>query len=118
MTDTTWHSVIAAMIAAFGSNFQATSLGFGMGLDLTVPDSEESLLLDLLRKFESVELLSCPFDWRVFTILQRTVTPSTVSLFEDSEAETERGLRQLCSSLRKLKPRSQLMSTIRKSFRT
>lgn len=57
MTDTTWHSFIAAIIAAFGSNFQeATSLEFGMGLDLTVSDSEESLLLGLLRKSESAEL--------------------------------------------------------------
>ena len=119
MTDTTWHSFIAAIIAGFGSHFQeATSLEFGMGLDLTVSALEESLLLDLLRKFESVKLQSCPFDWRVFNVLQRTVTPSTVSPFGDSEAETERGLRQLRSSLRKLKPRSQLMSTIRKSFRT
>ena len=51
------HSLIAAIIVAFGSNFQeATSLEFGMGLDLTVSDSEESLLLDLLRKSESAEL--------------------------------------------------------------
>ena len=109
MTDTTWHSLIAAIIAAFGSNFQeATSLEFGMGLDLTVSASEESLLLDLLRKFESVKLQSCPFDWRVFNVLQRTVTPSTVSPFEDSSAETERNLRILFSSLRKLKPWSQI----------
>ena len=108
MTGTTWHSLIAAFIAAFGSNFQeATSLEFGMGLDLIVSDLEESLLLDLLRKFESVELLSYPFDWHIFTVLQRTDVPSTVSSFEDSEAETERDLRILFPSLRKLKPWNQ-----------
>lgn len=74
MTDTTsWHSLIASIIAAFGSTFQeVTSLK--MNLDLTVSDSEGSLLPDLLRKFERVELLSCPFGSRLVTILQRTET--------------------------------------------
>ena len=106
MTDTTWHSLIAAIIAAFGSNFQeATSLEFGMGLDLTVSDSEESLLLGLLRKSESAEL-----SLRLVHIHHSATNRDAfnVSPFEDIEAETERNLRILFSSLRKLKPWSQI----------
>lgn len=104
MSDMTRHPLIAATIAAFGSIFQeATSLEFEMGLDLTVSDSEESLLLDLLRKFERVELLSFPFDWRIFAVLQRTHRPLTVSPFDVSKAEAERDVRILFPLLRKLR---------------
>jgi hypothetical protein len=115
MNGTTWHSLIATFIAAFGRNFQeATSLEFGMGqVDLIVSDSEEHLLFDLLRMFESVELLGYPFHWRLLKVLQGT---HTVSSFEDSDAETERDVRILFPSLRKLKPRKQVGVYYLKNF--
>jgi len=66
-------------------------LEFGTELGFVVSELEGSLLLDLLRKFEGVELLGCPFDWRLLTVLQRTGFTNTVAIVAKTEvAESSR----------------------------